>query len=87
VSRQTWRRAGEVTRALRALGESVPLLDVVIGVARTQERVALWTSDRPSPSSGERSRSSSSTLRPDPASGVYAIPCASSYVVPPPSTQ
>jgi predicted nucleic acid-binding protein len=46
VTRQTWRRAGEAARALRALGDSVPLLDVVIGVACTQARVPVWTHDR-----------------------------------------
>ncbi len=46
VTRQTWRRAGEVARAVRGRGETVPLLDVVIGVACTQARVPLWTLDR-----------------------------------------
>lgn len=46
VTRQTWRHTGEVARALRGLGEIVPLLDVAIGVACAQARVPLWTHDR-----------------------------------------
>jgi predicted nucleic acid-binding protein len=46
VTRQTWRRAGDVARMLRGLGEIVPLLDVVIGMACTQARLPLWTHDR-----------------------------------------
>jgi predicted nucleic acid-binding protein len=46
VTRQTWRHAGDVTRALRGVGTAVPLLDVVIGVACAQAHVRLWTRDR-----------------------------------------
>jgi predicted nucleic acid-binding protein len=46
VTRQTWRRAGDVARAMRGVGEIVPLLDVVIGVACEQARLPLWTRDR-----------------------------------------
>jgi predicted nucleic acid-binding protein len=46
VTRQTWRRSGEVARELREVGESVPLLDILIGVACVHARVPLWTHDR-----------------------------------------
>jgi predicted nucleic acid-binding protein len=46
ATRQTWRRSGEVARALREVGESVPLLDILIGIACAHARVPLWTHDR-----------------------------------------
>jgi predicted nucleic acid-binding protein len=46
VTRQTWRHAGEAARALRGVGTTVPLLDVVIGVACAQAHVPLWTRDQ-----------------------------------------
>jgi predicted nucleic acid-binding protein len=45
VTRQTWRRSGEVARALGDLGESVPLLDILIGVASANAQVPLWSND------------------------------------------
>jgi predicted nucleic acid-binding protein len=46
IGRQTWRRAGDVARALRRLGHTLPLLDAVIAVACIQARVPLWTRDQ-----------------------------------------
>jgi predicted nucleic acid-binding protein len=46
VTRPAWKRCGDVARALRGLGERVPLLDVLIGVACAQARISLWTRDQ-----------------------------------------
>jgi predicted nucleic acid-binding protein len=40
-----WRGAGEYTQALRARGETTPLLDVLIGVAAARVGAAVWTRD------------------------------------------
>lgn len=40
-----WREAGEVANDLRSLGETTPLLDVLIGVAAVRGGAALWTRD------------------------------------------
>jgi len=40
-----WREAGEIASDLRSLGETTPLLDVLIGVAAVRGSAALWTRD------------------------------------------
>jgi predicted nucleic acid-binding protein len=40
-----WREAGEVASDLRSLGETTPLLDILIGVAAVRAGAALWTRD------------------------------------------
>lgn len=46
LDRMAWTRAGELAHALRARGESVPLLDLLIAVAAVFGDAALWTRDR-----------------------------------------
>jgi predicted nucleic acid-binding protein len=40
-----WREAGEIASDLRSLGETTPLLDVLIGIAAVRGGAALWTRD------------------------------------------
>jgi predicted nucleic acid-binding protein len=46
VDDAVWREAGERAGALRRRAASVPLLDVVIGVAAANAGAELWTHDR-----------------------------------------
>jgi predicted nucleic acid-binding protein len=46
LDQTAWREAGEVGGALRRLGISVPLTDVLIAVASARAGATLWTRDR-----------------------------------------
>jgi predicted nucleic acid-binding protein len=45
LDRDAWTLAGEVAHRLRATGETVPLLDLLIAVAAVRADAALWTKD------------------------------------------
>jgi len=40
-----WREAGELAQDLRRIGETIPLLDVLIAVAAVRAGASLWTRD------------------------------------------
>lgn len=41
-----WRQVGELANALRRVGRSVPLTDVIIAIACVRAEATLWTEDR-----------------------------------------
>ena len=46
LDRDAWTLAGELAHRLRDSGETVPLLDLLIGVAAVRADAKLWTKDR-----------------------------------------